>query len=93
MSAMLRHWPRILITLVPVVLMLVNLGSTVRRPVLDGLDLFIADARLRLTLPGRLDPRIVIVDIDDARLQAVTPRRPARRGLASGLGDATSWPP
>lgn len=71
MTAMLRHWPRILITLVPVVLMLMHLGSTARRPVLDGLDLFIADGRLRLTLPGRLDPRIVIVDIDDASLQAV----------------------
>ncbi|MBS0339297.1 MAG: adenylate/guanylate cyclase domain-containing protein [Proteobacteria bacterium] len=71
MSAVLRHWPRILITLLPVVLMLVHVGGTPRRPVLDGLDLFIADWRLRLTLPGRLDPRIVIVDIDDASLQAV----------------------
>lgn len=71
MTAVLRHWPRILITLVPVVLMLVHIGSTTGRPVLDGLDLFMADWRLRLTLPGRLDPRIVIVDIDDASLQAV----------------------
>ena len=70
MSAVLMHWPRILITLLPVVLMLIHIGTAERRPALDGLDLSIADWRTRLTLPGRLDPRIVIVDIDDASLQA-----------------------
>lgn len=49
MSALLRHWPRILITLLPVVLMLGHLAGTAHRPVLDGLDLFIADVRLRLS--------------------------------------------
>ncbi|WP_368086479.1 CHASE2 domain-containing protein [Variovorax sp. OV329] len=68
---MLRHWPRILITFVPVVLMLVYVGATTRRPMIDGLDLAIYDWRLRLTLPERFDPRIVIVDIDDTSLQAV----------------------
>lgn len=71
MSAVLRHWPRIVITLVPVVLMLLHVSTTERRPALDGLDLSIADWRTRLTLPGRLDPHVVIVDIDDASLQAV----------------------
>ena len=68
MAAVLRHWPRILITLLPVVLMLAYLGSAAGRPALDSLDFFIADVRLRLTTPGRLDPRIVIVDIDEASL-------------------------
>lgn len=71
MSAVLRHWPRILITLVPVVLMLVHVATSPIRPLLDGMDLSIADWRLRLTLPERQDPRIVIVDIDDTSLQTV----------------------
>ena len=71
MAAVLRHWPRIVITLVPVVLMLLYVGSTSRRPLFDGLDYAIYDRRLRVTLPERFDPRIVIVDIDDASLQFV----------------------
>lgn len=71
MSAVLRHWPRIVITLVPVVLMLLYVGGTSRRPMIDGLDHAIYDWRTRLTLPERHDPRIVIVDIDDASLRFV----------------------
>ena len=37
-------------------------------PLLNQLELFAYDARLRLTLPGGVDPRIVIVDIDEASL-------------------------
>ena len=35
---------------------------------LSQLELFAYDARLRLTLPGGVDPRIVIVDIDETSL-------------------------
>ena len=71
MSAVLRHWPRILITLLPVVLMVLYVGATTRRPVLDALDYSIYDWRLRLTVPNGFDSRIVVVDIDDTSLQAV----------------------
>lgn len=37
-------------------------------PLLNPLELFAYDARLRLTLPGGVDPRIVIVDIDETSL-------------------------
>src|SRR5262249_20370826 len=37
-------------------------------PFLDALDYFIYDTRLQATMPRTLDPRIVIVDIDDASL-------------------------
>lgn len=37
-------------------------------PLLSQLELFAYDARLRLTLPGGVDPRIVIVDIDESSL-------------------------
>src|SRR5262245_16669780 len=69
MAALLRHWPRILITLVPVVLMLVYVGAASHRPLLDGLDASIYYWRLRLSAQERFDPRIVIVDVDDASLQ------------------------
>ncbi len=36
---------------------------------IDQLELFAYDLRLRLTLPGGVDPRIVIVDIDETSLQ------------------------
>jgi adenylate cyclase len=69
MIALRRHWARIAITLLPVVLALMHAGGLWRSPFLDALDYFIYDARLRATMPRTLDPRIVIVDIDDASLQ------------------------
>ena len=64
-----RHWPRIVLTLVPLVLALAHAGGWMRLPVVDALDAFIYDARLRAFQPELADPRIVIVDIDDASLQ------------------------
>ncbi|HEY2256861.1 MAG TPA: adenylate/guanylate cyclase domain-containing protein [Variovorax sp.] len=69
MSALRRHGARIAITLLPVLLALANVLHSGPRPLIDRLDHFIYDARLRATMPGTLDPRIVIVDIDDPSLQ------------------------
>ncbi|MEJ8845214.1 adenylate/guanylate cyclase domain-containing protein [Variovorax rhizosphaerae] len=71
MAALLKHWRRILITLVPMALVLVHAVSQPRRPFIDSLDSYIYDWRLRATMPQTLDPRIVIVDIDDASIQAI----------------------
>ncbi|RYF80759.1 MAG: adenylate/guanylate cyclase domain-containing protein [Comamonadaceae bacterium] len=64
-----RHWPRIVLTLIPLVLALAHAGGWMRLPFIDALDALIYDARLRATARHTLDPRIVIVDIDDASLQ------------------------
>jgi adenylate cyclase len=55
-------------------LALVFLGHSARIyqiPLLSTLDAFVYDARLRLTAPGGVDERIVIVDIDEASLAEV----------------------
>ena len=64
-----RHWARIAITLIPVVLALLQAAGLWRLPFIDRLDHFIEDVRLRATMPRTFDPRIVIVDIDDPSLQ------------------------
>jgi len=64
-----RHGVRIAITLLPVVLAIAHVLGAWQLPFLDRLDRFIYDVRLRATLPATLDPRIVIVDIDDPSLQ------------------------
>ena len=43
----------------------------VRIPLINTLDAFIYDSRLRLTAPGGVDERIVIVDIDEKSLAEV----------------------
>ncbi|KQX91410.1 CHASE2 domain-containing protein [Variovorax sp. Root473] len=68
MSALLRHWPRIAITLLPVVLALLHATGALRLGVIEHLDHLIYDARLRATMPDTPDTRIVIVDVDDASL-------------------------
>ena len=68
MSALRRHWPRIVITLLPVLLALAHATGAIRLPGLENLDRLIYDARLRATMPRTLDDRIVIVDVDDASL-------------------------
>ncbi len=55
------------------------------RPVTQ-LDLFIADARLRALMPGGLDPRIVIVDVDEKSLAEIG-RWPWSRDRLAALTD------
>lgn len=69
-----RRWPawaRVAAMLLPLLLALLH---TLGRPslgVLDRLDDLIHDTRLRLGVPGTLDTRIAIVDIDEKSLAAV----------------------
>jgi adenylate cyclase len=51
-----------------VVWMMLHASGRLPIPLLTQLEHFAYDARLRLTLPGGIDPRIVIVDIDEASL-------------------------
>jgi adenylate cyclase len=55
-------------------------------PLVERLEAIAYDTRLRLTMPGTLDPRIVIVDIDERSLQAEG-RWPWRRDKVARLTD------
>ena len=68
MRALLQHWPRVLVTLIPVIFALLHAIGTVQIGVLQHLDNIIFDARLRATMPRTLDERIVIVDLDEKSL-------------------------
>jgi adenylate cyclase len=57
--------------LLPVVFALLHAVGVARMGVLQRLDDIIYDARLRVTNPKTLDPRIVIVDIDEKSLAEV----------------------
>lgn len=84
MRLLAGHGPRVAATLVPVLLALLHVAGVWRLPLLDRLDAWIYDARVRATMPGTPDPRIVIIDIDDASLQRVG-QWPWRRDLLARL--------
>ena len=63
-----RHWARIAVSLIPLIFALGHASGLMRLGVVQSLDNIIYDARLRLTMPKTLDPRIVIVDIDEKSL-------------------------
>lgn len=61
-------WPRLAIAALALLLMLLHASGVLPLPLLRQLDDFIYDTRLRTTMPGTLDDRIVIVDIDEKSL-------------------------
>ena len=71
MQSVLKHWPRILVTLVPLVFALLHAFGALQIGVLQRLDDIIYDARLKATMPKTLDERIVIIDIDEKSLAEV----------------------
>jgi adenylate cyclase len=71
MNSIARHWPRIVVTLLPLLFALLHAVGVVHLGVLQRLDEIIYDARLRATSPKTLDPRIVIVDVDEKSLAEV----------------------
>jgi adenylate cyclase len=71
MSSIAKHWPRILVTLLPLMFALLHSIGVMRLGVLQRLDDIIYDARLRATSPKTLDTRIVIIDIDEKSLAEV----------------------
>jgi adenylate cyclase len=71
MGILIKHWPRIAVTLIPLVLALLHTASVVPLNVLQRLDDIIYDTRLRATMPQTLDDRIVIIDIDEKSLAEV----------------------
>jgi adenylate cyclase len=70
-SRIARHLPRIALALLPVVGVISHVSGGPGWHGIDRLDTVLQDARMRLTLPRTSDPRIVIVDIDEASLTEV----------------------
>ena len=68
MASLSSHWPRIGVTLIPLLLALLHATNWLPLTIVNRLDDIIYDARLRATMPGTLDERIVIVDIDEKSL-------------------------
>ena len=64
-----RHGVRIGISLMMVLLFVLNAKSDFSFGLVPTLESYIYDLKLRVTMPGGVDPRIVIVDIDEKSLQ------------------------
>ncbi len=86
MGSLLKHWPRIAVTLLPLIFALLHAVGVVRLGVLERLDNIIYDSRLRATMPRTIDDRIVIIDIDEKSLAEVG-RWPWSRNKLSDLTD------
>ena len=83
---MRQHLVRIALGLAVLAFFLGHAAKLYQVPFIDQLDRIIYDARLRLTLPGGVDERIVILDIDEKSL--ATPELgqwPWRRDVLAGL--------
>ena len=87
MQSLAKHWPRIAVTLLPLLLALLHAVGLWHIDALQRLDDLIYDARLTATAPKTLDPRIVIVDIDEKSLAEVG-RWPWGRNRMAQLVDA-----
>ena len=61
---MKRNKTRIALGLLVMVFMLAHVLGNLRIGFIDNLENIIYDARLRFTMPGTVDDRIVILDID-----------------------------
>jgi adenylate cyclase len=86
MKALLKHWPRITVTLIPLVFALLHTLGIVQLDFLLRLDDIIYDTRLNATMPRTLDERIVIVDVDEKSLAEVG-RWPWSRNKLARLTD------
>lgn len=84
MDALRRHWLRMVIGLVLSVPFILHAAGVIDWGVLRTLEYFAYDARLNLTLPGDVDKRVVIVDVDEKSL-AVEGRWPWPRDRMARL--------
>lgn len=81
---MKRHMVRIACGLAIVLLFLGHVAKLYNIGIIARLDNIIYDARLRMTMPGGIDERIVILDIDEKSLQEVA-RWPWPRDVMANL--------
>ncbi|OIQ82286.1 adenylate cyclase 1 [mine drainage metagenome] len=64
-----RYWPRILLSQVLLAVFIMHAVGALPLQFVDRMENLAYDLRLNLTMPGTLDKRIVIVDIDEKSLQ------------------------
>lgn len=83
---MKKHAVRILLGLAVVLLFVGHATRASRLAFVDALEAVAYDARLLLTMPRSVDPRVVIVDIDEKSLRAEG-RWPWRRDKVAALVD------
>ena len=69
LASLKKRLPRIGLGFAIVVVFATQAGGWLPLPFMDRLDGIIYDVRLRLTAPGGVDPRVVIVDIDEKSLR------------------------
>ena len=86
MQALIRHWRRIAITLLPLIFTLLHALGAVPLGALDRLEEQLYDFKLQVTMPKTLDERIVIVDLDEKSLAEVG-RWPWSRNKLANLVD------
>lgn len=86
MQLIIKHWRRMAVTLLPLLFALMHATGLLHLAVLQRLDDIIYDARLRATAPATLDPRVVIIDIDEKSLAEVG-RWPWGRNKLAALVD------
>ncbi len=67
--ALQKRLPRVGLGIVFVALFASQAGGWIPLPFMERLDGILYDVRLRLTAPGGVDPRVVIVDIDEQSLR------------------------
>lgn len=65
----IRHLVRVAVSLVLFLVFTAYVGGALPLRLLDQLEHYAYDARLRLTMPQTVDPRIVIVDVDDKSMR------------------------
>lgn len=87
MGTLARHWPRTAITLAPLVFALLHAVGALPIGFLHRLDAILYDARLRASMPRSMDPRVVIVDIDEKSLAEVGRWPWGRNKLAAMLDE------
>ncbi|QNM97355.1 CHASE2 domain-containing protein [Chitinimonas koreensis] len=86
MKTLRKYWLQLLLSFL-VVAYLVGYAALAWRPrALEHLDLWLYDARVMLTMPDTVDPRIVIVDLDEKSLAEVG-RWPWSREVVARLVD------
>lgn len=66
---MRKNLTRIVIGMAIVAVFLAHAVHVLRIPFLENLESIVYDTRLRLTMPNTVDPRVVILDIDEKSLQ------------------------
>lgn len=68
---MKKHLIQLLLGALCVVVLVGHAGKIWQIPFVTALDAYLYDARLRLTMPDTVDPRVVIVDIDEKSLAEI----------------------